>query len=92
MITGFSVLPLQAASMVGLFCSALGVALLVYVLGRYLVQGTTVPGFPFLASIITIFSGVQLFSLGVMGESLAPTHFRTMDKPPYCVRSTTDHD
>ena len=52
-----------------------------------LVRGTPVQGFPFLASIVTIFSGAQLFSLGIMGEYLARLHFRMMDRPPYALRS-----
>jgi undecaprenyl-phosphate 4-deoxy-4-formamido-L-arabinose transferase len=63
---------------------------LVYVVGRYLIQGGSVPGFPFLASIIAIFSGVQLFALGIMGEYLARMHFRLMDRPPYVIESQTE--
>jgi undecaprenyl-phosphate 4-deoxy-4-formamido-L-arabinose transferase len=58
------------------------------VLGRYLVLGSVVPGFPFLASVIAIFSGAQLFALGIIGEYLARVHFRTMNRPPYCVRES----
>ena len=35
--------------------------------------------------IIAIFSGAQLFALGIFGEYLASIHFRTMDRPPYVV-------
>jgi undecaprenyl-phosphate 4-deoxy-4-formamido-L-arabinose transferase len=45
-----------------------------------------VPGFAFLASVIAIFSGAQLFALGIIGEYLARMHFRMMDRPPYAVR------
>jgi undecaprenyl-phosphate 4-deoxy-4-formamido-L-arabinose transferase len=38
-----------------------------------------------LASIVAIFSGVQLFALGIIGEYLARMHLRTMDRPPYVV-------
>ena len=83
MMTGFSVLPLQLASLMG-FCFALfGLLVLVYVLGRYLIQGGSVPGFPFLASTIAIFSGVQLLALGIIGEYLARMHFRMMERPTY---------
>jgi undecaprenyl-phosphate 4-deoxy-4-formamido-L-arabinose transferase len=86
MMTGFSVLPLQLASLMG-FCLALfGLLVLVYVLGRYLIQGGSVPGFPFLASTIAIFSGVQLLSLGIIGEYLSRMHFRIMEKPTYVIR------
>jgi glycosyltransferase involved in cell wall biosynthesis len=86
MMTGFSVLPLQLASLMG-FCFALfGLLVLVYVLGRYLIQGGSIPGFPFLASTIAIFSGVQLLSLGIIGEYLARMHFRMMERPTYVIR------
>ena len=86
MMTGFSVLPLQLASMLGFLVALFGGIVLVYVIGRYIVQGGSVPGFPFLASTIAIFSGVQLFALGIIGEYLARMHFRMMDKPPYVIR------
>lgn len=89
MITGFSVLPLQIASIMGLALAGFGVLVLLYVLGRYLLQGAVVQGFAFLASIIAIFSGAQLFTLGIMGEYLARIHFRTMDRPAYTVRERT---
>jgi glycosyltransferase involved in cell wall biosynthesis len=89
MMTGFSVLPLQLASVVGFVFSVLGLLVLGYVLGRYLVEGGSVPGFPFLASVIAIFSGAQLFALGIIGEYLARMHFRMMDRPTYTVRSTS---
>jgi glycosyltransferase involved in cell wall biosynthesis len=89
MITGFSTLPLQFASLLGFVLTAFGFAMLVFVLTRYLLEGGAPPGFPFLASIISIFSGAQLFSLGVIGEYLARVHFRLMDRPSYVVRSET---
>ena len=56
---------------------------------RWLLQGSAVPGFAFLASIIAIFSGAQLMALGIIGEYLARMHFRTMERPPYVVREET---
>jgi ribosomal protein S18 acetylase RimI-like enzyme len=64
MMTGFSVLPLQFASWVGFGFTFFGLLVLMYVLGRYIIEGGSVPGFPFLASMIAIFSGAQLFALG----------------------------
>jgi glycosyltransferase involved in cell wall biosynthesis len=86
MLTGFSTLPLQIASLLGFALTLVGGVLLAFVLGRYFVQGTAVPGFAFLASITIIFSGTQLFTLGVVGEYLARMHLRLLDRPPYVVR------
>jgi undecaprenyl-phosphate 4-deoxy-4-formamido-L-arabinose transferase len=89
MVTGFSVMPLQVASLLGFFFALFGFFLLIYVLARYIITGDTVAGFPFLASALSIFSGVQLFSLGVIGEYLARMHFRLLDRPVYAVRYTS---
>jgi undecaprenyl-phosphate 4-deoxy-4-formamido-L-arabinose transferase len=90
MMTGFSVLPLQVASLIGFVFTLFGLGILAYVLIRYAIEGTSVQGFPFLASVIAIFSGAQLFALGIIGEYLARMHFRIMDKPTYVVAVDTE--
>jgi undecaprenyl-phosphate 4-deoxy-4-formamido-L-arabinose transferase len=92
MMTGFSTLPLQLASMIGFAFTLFGITVLVYVVGRYLLEGGSMPGFPFLASIIAIFSGAQLFALGIIGEYLARVHMRTLDRPSYVVRHSSRAD
>jgi undecaprenyl-phosphate 4-deoxy-4-formamido-L-arabinose transferase len=90
MMTGFSTVPLQLANLLGFVCMLFGAFLLLFVVIRFLLYGTTVPGFTFLASIIAIFSGTQLLALGIMGEYLARMHFRMMERPTYAVRSQPD--
>ncbi len=87
MVTGFSTLPLRLASWMGFAFTFLGGLILAFVVGRFLLFGGGVPGFPFLASIIAIFSGAQLFALGVIGEYLARMHSRSMAKPTYVVEA-----
>jgi glycosyltransferase involved in cell wall biosynthesis len=65
MMTGFSTAPLQLASLIGFGCTLFGLAVFLYVFIRYCLEGS-VPGFSFLTSIIAIFSGAQLFALGVI--------------------------
>ena len=89
MMTGFSIIPLQLATLIGFSIALFGILLLGFVLGRYLIHGIDVPGFTFLASIIIIFSGAQLLALGILGEYLARIHFRMMERPSYVVLSTT---
>jgi len=91
MMTGFSTLPLQIASYIGFAFTVFGMLVLVYVVGSYLLLGGSVAGFPFLASIIAIFSGAQMFAFGVIGEYIARMHFRTMDKPAYAVKEYISH-
>jgi glycosyltransferase involved in cell wall biosynthesis len=92
MMTGFSTLPLQIASVIGFLFTLFGLAILVYVLISFVTNGSVVPGFAFLASIIAIFSGAQLFALGIIGEYLARMHFRTMDRPTYLISQRTGDD
>lgn len=89
MITGFSTLPLKLATAVGFSFTVFGIGVLIYVIGRYFVQGVAVPGFAFLASIIAIFSGAQLFALGIFGEYLARVFHRSTGQPSYTVRERT---
>jgi undecaprenyl-phosphate 4-deoxy-4-formamido-L-arabinose transferase len=86
MMTGFSTLPLQVASLLGFAIMLFGIFVLALVVVRYAIDGSAPQGFPFLASIIAIFSGTQLFALGVIGEYLARMHFRLMDRPAYAIR------
>lgn len=92
LITSFTTLPLQLASWMGFSFALFGLLILFYVIGRYWLQGGSVPGFPFLASTIAIFSGVQLFALGIIGEYLARMHFRLMERPSYVVRQETEQE
>lgn len=88
MVTGFSVLPLQVASILGFVLTLLGLGIAAYVIWVKLVGGVDVAGYASLASMIATFSGAQLFALGIMGEYLARMHFRMMDRPAYAVRET----
>jgi glycosyltransferase involved in cell wall biosynthesis len=90
MTTGFSTWPLRAASMIGFFFTCLGILLLLYVLFGLVAFGRQVPGFAFLASALAIFSGAQLFALGIIGEYLARVYLRAVERPAFVVRTTTD--
>jgi undecaprenyl-phosphate 4-deoxy-4-formamido-L-arabinose transferase len=83
-LTGFSTAPLRMTSWIGFFMTLFGLGILIYVLVIYFIQGS-LPGFPFLASVIALFSGAQLFTLGIFGEYLARMFDRTMDRPPYII-------
>ncbi len=90
--TGYSTAPLQFASILGLATAFLGFLSLLWVVIYPLVVGRTVQGFPFLASTIAIFSGVQLLTLGIIGEYLSRMHFRVMRKPTYVISQVAGTD
>lgn len=90
-LTGFSTVPLRFASMLGFGFTLFGIVVFLFVVVSYLLQGS-IPGFPFLASIISLFSGTQLFALGIIGEYLARIFDRSMDRPAYVVDRTSGVD
>lgn len=89
-VTGFSTVPLRIATSLGLMTIALSVAVLIWVLVRPLLTGESIPGFPFLAATIAIFSGTQLLVLGVIGQYIGRMHFRVMNKPTYTIAERTN--
>jgi undecaprenyl-phosphate 4-deoxy-4-formamido-L-arabinose transferase len=91
MWTGYTTAPLRFASLVGFFFMAFGMAILIFILIVYFTSGT-LPGFPFLASTIAIFGGVQLFTLGIIGEYLARMFNRSLDQPVYVVKNVVGEE
>ncbi|HNQ94798.1 MAG TPA: glycosyltransferase family 2 protein [Anaerolineales bacterium] len=83
-LTGYSTTPLRLASWIGFVMTVFGLGVFIYVIVISFMEGG-IPGFPFLASIIALFSGAQLFALGIFGEYLARMFDRSMDRPTYIV-------
>ena len=83
-LVGYSTKPLRLASWIGFVMTLFGIGVFLYVMTIYFTVGS-LPGFPFLASIIALFSGAQLFALGIFGEYLARMFDRSMDRPPYII-------
>ena len=82
MITEFTLLPLRIVMLLGVLGSIAGVIIFAYTLITYLLRGS-LPGFPFLASTIALFSSAQLLALGTLGEYLARVHLRLSGRPSY---------
>jgi len=90
MTTAFSAWPLRLASLIGLSVTFVGFVLLLYVIVAFLITHANISLFRFLAAIMAIFSGAQLFALGIIGEYLARMHFRMMARPVYAIRERTE--
>jgi len=86
-LTGYSTTPLRLASWIGFLMTVFGLGVFIYVIIISFMEGG-IPGFPFLASIIALFSGAQLFALGIFGEYLARMFDRSMDRPTYIIHET----
>lgn len=88
--TGYTTAPLRLASLLGLAFVLFGAGVLVYVVAVFLFSDGRVPGFAFLASTIAIFGGVQLLTLGIMGEYVARMFTRLLDRPTYVVDTSSE--
>ena len=88
-LTAYSTRPLRAASLLGFAFTLFGLGVFAYVVFIYFFLGS-IPGFPFLASLISLFSGMQLFALGIIGEYLSRVFDRSMDRPTYVVGEETE--
>jgi undecaprenyl-phosphate 4-deoxy-4-formamido-L-arabinose transferase len=92
MITGYSIRPLQLASLIGFVFMLFGLCVLVLLFVNFLVRGGGVPGFTFISCLVAVFAGIQLFALGIIGEYLARTHMRIMGRPSFVVRELKSSD
>ena len=88
-ITSFSTAPLRISTIVGLIVSLSALFYMLYVFVKTLVMGgDPVQGFPTLIIVMLFLGGVQLLSLGIIGEYLARIFNETKNRPPYFIRES----
>jgi undecaprenyl-phosphate 4-deoxy-4-formamido-L-arabinose transferase len=87
MLTNFSILPLQLATLMGLVASAAGFGVGVYYLIRALMGSVTVPGYASLITGVLFLGGIQLLAIGMIGEYVGRLHLNVSRKPQYHVRT-----
>jgi glycosyltransferase involved in cell wall biosynthesis len=84
-ITSFTVLPLKFATLLGLAVSFLASIYLIQLLTRTLLFGNPVAGYPSLMAVVLVLGGVQLLTLGIIGEYLGRIFNETKQRPLYLV-------
>jgi glycosyltransferase involved in cell wall biosynthesis len=87
-ITSSSTMPLRIWSYAGAVVAALAVLYAVFLIGRTVTLGVDVPGYASLMVAVLLFGGVNLLSLGVIGEYLGRTYTEVKGRPLYVVRET----
>ncbi len=89
-ITAFSTVPLILASVFGiLFCFASFIVTTVVII-KTLVWGDPVAGYPSLMSVVLFIGGIQLFTIGILGQYLAKTYLEAKKRPVYIVRERSE--
>lgn len=84
-LTSFSTVPLRLVSGLGLVVSLLALAYMVYVFVIALLYGDPVAGYPTIMVTLLLLGGIQLLSLGVIGEYLGKVFGEAKDRPVYLV-------
>ena len=84
-IINFSLVPLNLVSFFGFFLTFFGVIMLIYIVFRKLIFGDPVVGWASTMCVIIFIGGVQLFSLGIMGQYIGKTYMETKGRPHFII-------
>ena len=87
-IIAFSTTPLVISAFMGILFCLIAFIIIVIIIVRTLVFGDPTSGWPSLVCIIFFVSGIQLFSIGIIGEYLAKTYLETKHRPIYIIKDT----
>ena len=91
-ITGFSVAPLSLASVIGVIFCVVSFLMIILIVVRTCIWGDPVSGWPSLACIIFLVSGVQLLCTGIVGEYLSKTYLETKRRPIFILKDSSEPD
>ena len=87
-IIAFSTAPLSIASVLGILCLFLALIFIAIIIVKTLIWGDPVAGYPSLMCVILMIGGLQLVSIGILGQYLAKTYLETKHRPIYIVQET----
>ena len=90
LITGYSNFPLRLVTYLGLLGAGVGFSIMMFLLYQRLVTGILIEGFVVLSAVFSFFAGVQLLSIGFLGEYLGRVHLQIQNRPDYIVHKVID--
>lgn len=85
-ITAFSTVPLVLSSIIGMLFCLVAFVLILIIIGKTLAFGDPTSGWPSMVCIMFFISGIQLFSLGIIGQYLSKTYLEVKGRPIYIIR------
>lgn len=86
-IVSFSTAPLKIATFVGITSSMLSIFYLIIVIIQKIFYGISVSGYATIVVLVLLLGGIQLFSLGIVGEYIARTYVETKKRPIYIAKN-----
>lgn len=87
-IIAFSTMPLIVSSIIGFVFCIIAFIMIVVIIGKTMIFGDSVSGWPSLACIMFFIGGIQLFSIGVLGQYLSKTYLEVKNRPIYMIKET----
>lgn len=84
-ITSYTTSPLRISTIMGIIVSFLTIIYMIYVFIKTILIGEPVQGFPTIIIIVLFLGGVQLLSLGIIGEYLGRIFYETKNRPVYLI-------
>ncbi|MCR5186277.1 MAG: glycosyltransferase family 2 protein [Clostridia bacterium] len=85
-ITAFSTAPLILASYIGLLFCLVSFLMIVFIIIKTMIYGDPTSGWPSLVCILFLLSGIQMFSLGIIGQYLSKTYLEVKQRPIYIIK------
>ena len=89
-ITAFSTTPLIFSSVLGLLFCLVSFIMIIFIVARTLTYGDPTSGWPSMVCIIFFVSGIQLFSLGIIGQYLSKAYLEVKHRPIYIIKETDE--
>lgn len=87
-IMAFSTVPLAISAVMGIIFCIIAFAMILFIIGKTIMFGDPVAGWPSTACIILFVGGVQLFCVGILGQYLAKTYLEVKGRPIYICKET----
>ncbi|MFA7681233.1 MAG: glycosyltransferase family 2 protein [Pigmentiphaga sp.] len=86
-VTSFSIKPLRWASAVGIAVATLGLSYGLFIAAKTLLIGEAVPGYPSLVAIIAFLGGMQLITMGILGEYVGKAYLESKQRPLFIIEN-----
>ncbi len=91
-IVAYSTMPLTAVSILGVILFFIAIVMIVFIIVRKLLFGDPTSGWPSMVCILLTVSGLQLLSVGVIGQYLSKTYLEVKNRPIYIARQEEEED
>ncbi len=89
-LTSFSVSPLRWATAIGLVAASTGALFGLWIVVKALLLGDATSGYPSLVAIISFLGGIQLVSIGIVGEYVGKTYMESKQRPVYLTEEVVE--